>query len=307
MQKILAAAGFGSRRKCEEMILDGRVRVNGERLHQLPALADPEQDEIRVDGELLRREKPVYYLLNKPAGVFCTNNDPSGRKRAIDLLTGVRERVFPVGRLDAESMGLLLFTNDGPLTQKLTHPRFSVPKTYRVEASGLISRPVLDKLRAGVWLSEGRTGHAIIDVIHANKDRTILNVTLREGRNREIQRMLAKLGHNVRRLVRIKFGRLSTSKLPIGAFRPLTPDEVKYLRSLAAAPISEPRAWTPAPRPTSKRGQSDRSPQPLQTTAAPTRRTVLLPIEGGMNRPTQRSSGRARRSDRTKRRSGRAR
>lgn len=288
MQKILAAAGFGSRRKCEEMILDGRVRVNGAQLLQLPALADPDQDDIQVDGRPLVREKPVYYMLNKPAGILCTNNDPSGRKRAIDLLSDVRERVFPVGRLDAESMGLLLFTNDGPLTQKLTHPRFSVPKTYRVEASGMVTRNVLDKLRGGVWLSEGRTAPAKIEVIHANKDRSILDVTLREGRNREIQRMLAKLGHNVRRLVRIKFGRLSISKLPIGGYRPLTADEVKYLHSLAdAMPIPKAQDWKAAPRAREKRPRQVSTVPP--TSAATPRRTVLLPQEGNRrSRPPRR-------------------
>jgi 23S rRNA pseudouridine2605 synthase len=290
LQKILAAAGFGSRRKCEEMILDGRVRVNGARLLELPALADPDQDDIQIDGRPLVREKPVYYMLNKPAGIFCTNNDPSGRKRAIDLLSDVRERVFPVGRLDAESMGLLLFTNDGSLTQKLTHPRFSVPKTYRVEASGLVTRNVLEKLRGGVWLSEGRTAPAKIEVIHANKDRSILDVTLREGRNREIQRMLAKLGHNVRRMVRIKFGRLSISKLPIGGYRPLTTDEVKYLHSLAdAVPTAKPQGWKPAPRSGDRSRRSAPSRQP--SSAAPPRRTVLLPQEsGGRARPPRRGA-----------------
>ena len=287
LQKLLAAAGFGSRRKCEEMILDGRITVNGHRLQTLPALADPDVDKIVVDGRLLQQEQPVYYILNKPAGVFCTDHDPSGRRRAIDLLPGVSERVFPVGRLESDSMGLLLFTNDGALAQKLTHPRFAVPKTYRVEAAGQIPRGVLDKLRAGVWLSEGRTRQATIDVIHSNKDRTILDIVLREGRNREIRRMLAKFGHNVRRLVRTQLGKISITKLPIGAYRRLTQEEVKHLHNLAkGAPAQESREWKPAPRPSSKR----KYPRPARSETAPQspRRTILLPSSSRESRPKRR-------------------
>lgn len=233
IQKILAAAGFGSRRSCEQLVLDGRVSINGQTLHELPALADPATDRIAVDGKLVRAEQTVYYLLNKPPGVLCTNNDPSGRTRACDLLRGVRERIFPVGRLDADSMGLLIMTNDGALAQKLTHPRYGVPKTYRAEIAGVPTEADLARLRTGVWLSEGKTAPAQVRIVHRQRDHAILEITLREGRNREIRRMLAKLGHNVRRLVRIGVGKLSIHKLGVGAYRKLTPDEIKYLRALA--------------------------------------------------------------------------
>lgn len=232
IQRVLASAGFGSRRACEEMVERGRVSVNGAVSRKLPLLVDPEKDSISVDGKMIRAESLVYYLLNKPKGVFCTNEDPAGRTRAVDCLVSVKERVYPVGRLDADSMGLLIMTNDGALAQKLTHPRFGAPKTYRVEIAGMPSESTMNKLRTGVWLSEGKTAPAQIKVIHKQRDKAILEVTLREGRNREIRRMLAKLGHNVRRLTRIRMGKLSIAKLPLGGYRKLTPHEVAYLKAI---------------------------------------------------------------------------
>lgn len=239
LQKLLAAAGFGARRSCEDMILDGRVRVNGHRVDKLPVLVDPGEDRITVDGKPVRMERRVYFLLYKPTRVICTNNDQAGRKRAVDLLVGVRERVFPVGRLDADSMGLLILTNDGELAQKLAHPSFSVPKTYRAEVDGAPTTAALEKLREGVWLSDGRTGRSRIQVIHRQRTKATLEITLREGRNRQVRRMLAKLGYKVRRLTRIRMGKLSIAKLSPGAFRPLSPAEVHYLRGLADKSVSE--------------------------------------------------------------------
>lgn len=239
LQKLMAAAGFGSRRACEEMILDGTVTVNGEVVSELPVMVDPAKDRVVIAGKPLRMEKPVYFLMNKPRGVLCTHDDPSGRKRVIDLLVGVRERVFPVGRLDIESTGLIILTNDGALTQKLTHPRFGVPKTYRAEVMGLPSEETLDKARKGVWLAEGKSAPAKIEFIHKQRDRAILEITLREGRDREVRRVLAKLGHKVLRLARIQIGKLSIQRLPLGAFRMLAPAEVKYLFELVERPDAE--------------------------------------------------------------------
>ncbi len=236
IQKILAAAGYGSRRACETLVLDGRVAVDGRSVRELPVLVDPTTDRITVDGKPIRTVGHVYFLLNKPRNVFCTHNDPAGRKLVEDLMVGVRERLFPVGRLDAESTGLLIMTNDGALTQKLTHPRFSTPKTYRVEIAGTPTMETIQKLRQGVWLSEGKTSPAEITIIHRDRDKTFLEITLRESRQREIRRMLARFGHNVRRLTRIRMGKLSIAKLPLGAFRPLTKAEVTYLHSLADRP-----------------------------------------------------------------------
>lgn len=261
IQKILAAAGFGSRRSCEQLVIDGRVSINGKTMRVLPQMADPESDRIVVDGRVIQSEKPVYFLLNKPAGVFCTHNDPSGRRRAVDLLVGVRERVYPVGRLDAESMGLLLLTNDGTLTQKLTHPRFGVHKTYRAEIAGVPSPATMERLRSGVWLSEGKTAPAQIKMIHKQRDRCILEITLRESRNRELRRMLAKTGHNVRRLTRISMGRLSIAGLGVGAFRRLTPQEVKYLYSLTEQSGMEDRGS----RESSYSAQRPRRPRPARS------------------------------------------
>ena len=233
IQKVLAAAGFGARRFCEQLVLDGRVAVNRDIVRTLPVMVDPEIDHITVDGKPVRSERPVYYLLNKPQHVYCTGSDPAGRTRAVDLLVGVRERVFPVGRLDAESMGLLLLTNDGALAQRLTHPRYGIPKTYRAEVVGVPAPETLQRVRSGIWLAEGKTAPAVIKITHKQRDMAVLEITLREGRNREVRRMLARLGHKVRRLTRICMGELSIRGLPLGAFRKLKPAEVEHLQALA--------------------------------------------------------------------------
>lgn len=275
LQKLMAAAGFGSRRACEEMILDGTVTVNGEVVAELPVMVDPAKDRVVIAGKPLRMENPVYLMMNKPRGVLCTHDDPSGRKRVVDLLVGVRERVYPVGRLDAESTGLILLTNDGGLTQKLTHPRFGVPKTYRAEVMGLPSEESLDKARKGVWLAEGKSAPAKIEFIHKQRDRAILEITLREGRDREVRRVLAKLGHKVVRLSRIQIGKLSIQRLPIGAFRSLSSAEVKYLHELVERPDAD------MPRPGSRRPAEVRS-RPQRGGASP---------RDGRLRPPQSSPG----------------
>ncbi|GAF69664.1 unnamed protein product [marine sediment metagenome] len=239
LQKVLAAAGVGSRRACEELILEGRVRVNRKRVDQLPVLVDPSTDDIRVDGRRIHAERKVYYLLNKPKGVLCTQRDPAGRTRATDLLTGVRERVYPVGRLDAGSQGLVLLTNDGELAAALTHPRYGVPKTYRARIRGKLPPDGLKKLRQGIWLSEGRTQPARVTVAYGSRSHTILEITLREGRNRQVRRMLVKLGHPVRDLTRVRMGRLSLRGLGTGRFRALQPTEVKQLQALARGSSGE--------------------------------------------------------------------
>lgn len=230
LQKVLAAAGLASRRECEQIVLDGRVSVNGHKVHSLPVLVDPQVDKIAVDGRPLRAERKVYFLLHKPKGVHCTNYDPDGRPRAVDLLGGVRERVFPVGRLDADTTGLLLMTNDGELAQRLTHPRHGIPKTYRAHVNGLITPEQLDELRKGVWLAEGKTHVSEATIIHAARDQSVVEITLREGRNREVRRVLAKIGHAVRKLIRIRIGPLSLRGLAPGEFRPLSSSEVHLLK-----------------------------------------------------------------------------
>lgn len=258
LQKVLAAAGIGSRRECEEIILDGRVSVNGRPVSSLPVLVDLQHDEIAVDDRPLRAQRKVYYLVHKPRGVHCTNYDPAGRPRACDLLHGVHERVFPVGRLDADSTGLLLMTNDGELAQHLAHPRYGVAKTYRAHVSGHITKADIDKMRAGVWLADGKAHISDAKIIHSGRDGSVVELTLKEGRNREVRRVLARLGHNVRRLLRIKIGPLSLRGLAPGAYRPLTPAELKSLQRYGQKGGQDRQA-----HPVSRRKQVDR-PRPLQ-------------------------------------------
>lgn len=280
LQKVLAATGLASRRECEQIILDGRVSVNGRKVDSLPVLVDPEVDKIAVDGRPLRAERKVYFLLHKPKGVHCTNYDPDGRPRAVDLLGGVRERVFPVGRLDADTTGLLLMTNDGELAQQLTHPRHGIPKTYRAHVNGRVTAEQLEDLRKGVWLAEGKTRVSEATIIHAARDQSVVEVTLREGRNREVRRILAKIGHAVRRLIRIRIGPLSLRGLGPGEFRPLSSSEVNLLKKYKPPP---PRAM---------KGKPDRKPVPAGTrrSASKESRNRPRPREPGRRAPRRRST-----------------
>jgi len=248
IQKVLANYGVDSRRNIETMILQGRIAVNGRVVTRLPILIDPEKDHVTVDDEPVRLastrkgKKPVekmYFLLNKPRGVYSTNVAQGEQKLAKDLLPpDLPGRVYPVGRLDADSKGLLLMTNDGELTNLLTHPRYEVPKTYRATIDGHVSDETIKTLQKGIWLAdkEGqgfKTGASKIKVIHRSNQQTILELTIREGRNRQIRRMLAAMDHKVRELLRISMGPLTLLGVSPGKFRPLTPREVKQLYSLA--------------------------------------------------------------------------
>ena len=248
IQKLLANAGVASRRSIEEMVRQGRVVVNGKVQKQLPILIDPAKDKVVVDDEPVkfkvnrvtgRAADRVYFLLNKPRGVYSTNVAQGAQVRAIDLLPpNVGGRVYPVGRLDAESRGLLLLTNDGDLTNSLTHPRFGVSKTYRATVDGLVDPAALEQLQGGIWLADptGRgfkTGRTQLRVIRRGRDKSVLEITLREGRNRQVRRMLAKVGHKVRDLMRVQMGPLTLDGLKPGQCRPLTPREVRALRKLA--------------------------------------------------------------------------
>ncbi|MBN2582176.1 MAG: rRNA pseudouridine synthase [Planctomycetes bacterium] len=232
LHKILAHAGYGSRRACEELVEAGRVTVNG-RTVTLGDKAEAGSDDIRVDGRRIRAEQKVYFLLNKPKNIICTNSDPYGRRKVTDLLADVRQRVYPVGRLDADSRGLLIMTNDGDLAARLTHPRYEVPKTYEVEVKGEISGEDIQKLVSGVWLSEGRTRRSQLRLLHRGKDHSRLEITLREGRNRQVRRMLAHLDHKVKGLTRTRIGPLTLKGLGPGKYRPLTDSEVRSLVRLS--------------------------------------------------------------------------
>jgi len=235
LQKVMAEAGIASRRHCEEMILDGQVKVNGKVITELPCFVDPGHDIIIIGGRKLHAEKKVYYLLNKPKKAICTNEDPQGRLRAIDLLPGVRQRVYPVGRLDNDSQGLLLMTNDGELANQLTHPRYGVVKTYLVELAEAISEDDVEKLKKGIHLEQGKASAEKVVVIHSGPKQSMLEIWLREGRNRQIRRMLARLGYSVKQLTRIRIGKLSLRGLGPGKFRELTEDEVKHLRFIVSS------------------------------------------------------------------------
>ncbi len=231
LQKLLSDAGVASRRRAEELILEGRVLVNDEVVNTLPAFAVPGADRIICDGELVKFEPPQYFMLHKPKGYLCTDSDPGGRPRAVDLLPPGLPKLFPVGRLDMDSTGLLLMTNDGELSERVTHPRFGVPKVYRAEVRGKVGGDVTAKLLGGVHLAEGRISASLVRVVHSAHDRSMLELTLREGRDKQVRRMLAQCGHKVRRLTRIRIGPLTLKGLPLGAARRLAPRELAELRA----------------------------------------------------------------------------
>jgi len=233
LQKVLAAAGVGSRRECEDLITAGRVEINRRMVTELGTRVDPARQEIRLDGVPLRQSRPVYYAVNKPVGVVSTNRDPSGRPRVIDLVPAKGARLFTIGRLDLNSEGLILVTNDGGLANRLTHPRYGVAKTYRVQVAGRPDREILAQLRRGVYLAEGLAKIERVRVRSRYKDSSILEMVLREGRNREIRRVLARLGHKVLRLVRTAVGPVKLGKMPPGEYRTLTRDEVRDLQRSA--------------------------------------------------------------------------
>jgi 23S rRNA pseudouridine2605 synthase len=229
LQKVLARAGFGSRRVCEELIEDGRVTVDGE-VAVLGRRVDPATAEVEVDGVHIGVAPDlVHWLLHKPAGVVTTASDPEGRRTVLDLVPD-QPRVFPVGRLDYETEGLLLLTNDGALTHRLTHPSFGVEKEYLAEVDRMPSRGELRRLREGVELDDGPTAPAKV----ASLDDRTLRITIHEGRNRQVRRMVEAVGSEVLRLVRVRIGPLTDRSLKPGAWRELTQDEVRALEREAA-------------------------------------------------------------------------
>ena len=215
------------------MIAEGRIDLNGEVIVKLPCFVDPQTDEIRIDGQRVRftRQKLVYYLLNKPRGVVCTSSDPQGRPVAVDMIPSIRERIYCVGRLDVDSTGIMLLTNDGDLTQHLTHPSYEVTKTYRVTVSGRVEPDSIEKIRCGIYLDGKRIQGADVTILRRGVNETVLEMTLREGRNREIRRILLRLRHGVKKLHRMKIGPISDKGLKVGNVRALTPREVRLLRN----------------------------------------------------------------------------
>jgi 23S rRNA pseudouridine2605 synthase len=233
LQRLLAMAGAGSRRHCEEFILSGRVTVDGKTIRELGTSIDPDTQDVRLDGERVRVARRTYYLLNKPVGYLCTNRDPGGRPRVIDLFPRNRERLFTVGRLDEHSQGLIVVTNDGELANRLAHPRYRVRKVYEVQVAGIPSREIIDQLTQGLYFAEGRFKAAEARLVKTHRQSAVLEIVLTEGQNREIRRLLAKLGNKVQRLQRIALGPLELGELPPGHFRPLSSREVQDLYTLA--------------------------------------------------------------------------
>lgn len=243
LQKFLADCGVASRRESENLIREGRVRVNGEVRTDMPVMIDPEKDMVTVDEQVVETEGPlkeeakVYYLLNKPKGILVTNYDPSDRKTVGELMEGVKERVFPVGRLDMDSRGALIMTNDGELANLLTHPRYGVEKTYIVEVEGKLSPAGVEKIKKGLWLGPERgagpgerTERFKVKIVGRERGRTLLEVKISEGKNREIRRVMARVGHTVRDLNRVAIaGKVTTHGVKVGEYRKLTAEEVKWL------------------------------------------------------------------------------
>jgi 23S rRNA pseudouridine2605 synthase len=237
LQKILSHAGVASRRAAEKLITEGRVSVNGATVREMGVKADPAVDDIRVDGRRVKgAERLRYILLYKPTGYVTTRSDPQRRRTVMDLLQGVREYVYPVGRLDYDTEGLLLLTNDGDLAAMLTHPRHEVARTYEARVAGVPEAEALEQLRRGIPLDGRRTMPA--DVVLLNKRPTdregVLRVTIREGRNRQVRRMLEAVGHPVRALRRTSFGPIADRRLKPGDWRELSADEVRALKRLGS-------------------------------------------------------------------------
>lgn len=231
LNKFMADAGVGSRRYCDQLILRGRVSVNGVKVNELGMKVDPEH-KVSIDGKQLKPQKQVYWVVNKPKGYLCTNFDPGGRPTVLDLIPHVEERVYTVGRLDDDSEGLILLTNDGDLALKLTHPRFGITKTYIVLVAGITTEEELLRMMTGVRLSEGIAKAQRVERIAKQGNASLLKIVLSEGKNREIRRMLAKLGHKVMELRREAIGPIRIDRLKRGKCRKLSQIELEGLKRM---------------------------------------------------------------------------
>ena len=253
LQKVLAHAGIGSRRSCEELITQGRITIDGKVARELGTKVDSRTQQVALDGQKIHSERNVYYAVHKPKGYVSTNHDPSGKPRVIDLLPEIPQRAYAVGRLDEQSTGLMLLTNDGELANKLAHPKFGVEKIYRVVVAGEPGHEILDQLTKGIWLAEGKVRAKRVRIVGHKGQASIMEMVLAEGKNREIRRMLAKMGHKVMSLTRIAIGPIGLKGIAVGECRALTGREVELLRLVASGQL------VPTPRFPDRR---ERTPRP---------------------------------------------
>ena len=235
LQKVLASAGVASRRKCEEIIQEGRVKVNGEVVTVLGTKVS-KKDMITVDGKLIQKEELVYYVLNKPTGYLTTVSDPKNRRTVMDLIEpeDKRKRIFPIGRLDYDTSGVLLFTNDGNLSYRLTRSNKEIEKTYHARLDGIIDQTAVTRLIKGVMIDGVMTKRASIEILDIDKknNSTLIALTITEGRNRQVRKMCETVGFEVKKLKRVSFGGVTLDGLSVGEYRPLKPHEIKKLYSL---------------------------------------------------------------------------
>ncbi len=231
LQKYMAHAGIASRRKSEELIQDGKVKVNGQVIRELGVKIDPLKDKIEVEGKQLKPEKNVYILLHKPVGYVTTLDDPQGRPIVTDLIKGVKERIYPVGRLDLDTSGLLILTNDGEMTNRLMHPKHEIVKTYVALVKGKPTKVSLQAFASGLELEDGMTAPATVGILGNKGKNTTLKIQIHEGRNRQVRRMCQTLGHPVVKLKRVSLGFLSLDGLTVGKWRFLRRDEIKQLKT----------------------------------------------------------------------------
>ena len=233
LQKYIAHCGIASRRKAEELILDGRVKVNNKIVIELGVRVDPDKDTVKVNDKSIRKEgKKIYIMLNKPVGYVTTMKDEKDRRIVTDLIDGVRERVYPVGRLDSDTTGLLLLTNDGDLTYKLTHPSNEVVKRYIAIVEGVPNRWELEQFRRGLVIDGKKTSEASVEISKRYEDESILDISMHEGRNRQVKKMCEAINHPVKKLKRIGIGGLELGGLDLGNWRYLDEEEVRHLKSL---------------------------------------------------------------------------
>jgi len=257
LQKVLAQCGVGSRRECETMIEQGRVQIDGKVVTKMGTKIEPGTVEIKVDGERVRVEERVYYLVNKPRGCVCTSSPEHGAWRVIDLVPD-QKRIYTVGRLDERSEGLVLLTNDGELSNIICHPRYQVDKTYRLTVQGRVEPKQLERIEKGVWLPEGKSAPAQVRRVERHGASTVVTVTLWEGRSRELRRIFAKVDLRVSDLVRTAIGPLRLEGMKPGAYRRLGEEDLAFARERMRGDWKPPVAWRPGSRPAHRSGSPAR-------------------------------------------------